>query len=281
MKKIDMTERTKELWTHYDALLDQRIAEIATQSGVPIEKFVKINPAEFIDGNPLIKIKGSTGRGGSDLKRFIEKNKRDDTYLISPLDAIEETVEQISYKANTQIERTLRASKCKVRPVPTELAQDFFIRNHRQTAPNINASAFCFGLDYKGELVAVMLYAKQNGAVRGGNTDYELVRLSISKNTRVHGGASKLQKACENALRENGIKKIFSYSNATINTGAVYKALGFKEGKINAGQPFVILRNNILVRLVNLYPKTTNGELALRGWLKTHISGNKMWVKEI
>ena len=281
MKKIDMTERVQEVWQYFDEMLDQRIAEISKQSEVPLEQFIKINPAEFIENNPHFRIKGTKCGGGNEIRRFIEKNKKDDTFLISPLDAIEETIEQISYKANTQVDRILRASKCKVRPCPPELAQDFFIRNHRQSAPNIRASALCFGLDYKGELVAVMLYDKQNGAVRGSKTGYELVRLAISKNTRIHGGASKLQKACENALRKIGIHEIFSYSNATINTGAVYRALGFQEGRINEGQPFVILKNNVIVRLVSLYPKTTNGELAMRGWLKTHIGGNKMWVKDI
>lgn len=46
-------------------------------------------------------------------------------------------------------------------------------------------------------------------------------------------------------------------------------------------QPVVIMRSNALVRLINLYPKTTVGELALRGWIKTHIGGNKTWWKNI
>ena len=178
-------------------------------------------------------------------------------------------------------ERTIRASKCKVVPVPVPMAQDFFIRNHRQTAPLVTTQAVMLGLDYRGELVAVMMYDRSAGAVRGAKGDFELMRLSISKNTQVHGGASKLQKACEEALREKGETRIFSYSNATINNGKVYEALGFHAGKIDEGQPHVILRNNALVRLINLYPKTTNGELAIRGWTKTFIGGNKMWTKDI
>ena len=83
------------------------------------------------------------------------------------------------------------------------------------------------------------------------------------------------------ALRDKGEETIFSYSNATINSGKVYKALGFTEKRIDGGQPHVIMRNNALVRLVKLYPKTTNGELAIRGWIKTFLGGNKMWTKRI
>lgn len=278
MKKIDMTDRAAEAWAYYDELLDVRIAEISRKSGVPLEKFIKINPAEFIEKNPHYTFKGFEYQN---IKNFIIANKTDDTFLISPLDAVEETVEQVSYKSNNNIVRSIRASKCKIVPCPPQLAQDFFIRNHRQSAPNIRKTAVCFGLVYKDELVAVMLYDIQEGAVRGRNSNYELVRLAISKNSRVHGGASKLQKACEEALREMGVTEIFSYSNATINTGAVYRALGFEEGKVEGGQPHVILRNNTIVRLVSLYPKTTNGELALRGWMKTKLGGNKTWKKSI
>lgn len=36
-----------------------------------------------------------------------------------------------------------------------------------------------------------------------------------------------------------------------------------------------------LLRLVNLHPNSTDEALALRGQLKTHLGGNRVWVKEI
>lgn len=107
------------------------------------------------------------------------------------------------------------------------------------------------------------------------------MRLSISKGARIHGAASKLQKACEETLRAMGSNKIYSYSNATINTGAVYKQLGFDGARVDGGQPFVIKKNNQLTRLIDLYPNSTDEALALRGQLKTHLGGNRMWVKTI
>ena len=276
---FDVTDRVESARCYFDALLDERIAEISRLSEVPIEHFVKINPAEFATKNKFQTIHGYKYRNIRDY--IVEKKTDDKTFLISPLDAIEETAAQVSYKSGTEIRRTLRASKCECIQCPTPLAQDSFIRNHRQSAPLIRDSAVCFGLCFKDELVAVMLYDISNGAVRGRKKDYELVRLSIGKGTRIHGGASKLQAACEGTLREIGVKTIYSYSNATINSGAVYEALGFKGTKVDGGQPFVILKNNKITRLINLYPESTDEKLAFHGWIKTHLGGNKTWKKDI
>ena len=276
----DITDRVQEAWAYFDNLLTERIKRISEISEVPENHFIKINPLDFCEQNKRQIIREYEYKK---IQDFIVKNKTaNDIYLISPEDAIEETAAQVSYKSGTEIRRTIRASKCEVVPCPVELAQDFFIRNHRQKPPLVrNQTAVSFGLAYKGELVAVMLYDVSNGAIRGKKKDYELVRLSISKGTMIHGGASKLQKACENTLREMGEKKIYSYSNATINSGAVYEKLGFQTSKIEGGQPFVVLRNNKLERLINLYPNSTDRALAKNGWIKTHIGGNRMWVKNI
>ena len=276
---FDVTERVREAREYFEALLEERMKKISEISEVPLDAFVKINPADFLERNKNQKIDGYEY---VKIGQWIRENKKDDhTFLISPLDAIEETAAQVSYKQGTEIKRTIRASKCEVLPVPVELAQDFFIRNHRQSAPLVRRTAVCFGLVFRDELVAVMLYDIADGAVRGKKKDYELVRLSIAKGTRIHGGASKLQNACEETLREMGITKIFSYSNATINSGAVYEKLGFVGEKVVGGQPFVILKSNKITRLINLYPNSTDKKLAEHGWLKTHLGGNRMWKKTI
>lgn len=276
----DVTDRVAEAWEYFDKLLDERIAKISEISEVPLENFVKINPAEFLEKNKRQRIEGYTYKNIRDF--IVEKKTADNIYLISPEDAIEETAAQVSYKSGTEIRRTLRASKCEVMPCPLELAQDFFIRNHRQSAPIVRrTTAVCYALVYKNEIVAVMLYDVSNGAIRGKKKDYELVRLSISKGTRIHGGASKLQKACEKTLYLMGERRIYSYSNATINSGAVYEKLGFETSKVEGGQPFVIMRNNKIERLITLYPNSTDRALAKAGNLKTHLGGNRLWVKNI
>lgn len=273
----NITERVKELRDYFDALLDERIAKISELSGVDASKMIKINPADFIEKNKYQQIDGYEYE---DIGDWIKRTKMPDNYLISPLDSITETASQISYKEKVDTVR-IRASKCKMCRIPSDIALDFYDRNHRQTIPNLRQDAITFGILLNEELVGCMTFDKANGAVRGNKKHYELMRLAFKKGISVAGGASRLHKYCCEALVELGEQKVFSYSNATINEGRVYAALGYKQCSIERGQPFVILRNNKLSRLISLYPDTTDEKLAKAGRITTHISGNKLWTKDI
>ena len=273
----NITERVAELHRYYDEMLDAKIARIAELAGVGTDAFVKLNPADFIERNRFQRIDGYDYRN---IGRWIGETKRDGVYLISPLDADEETANQIAYKEG-HIEKKLRASRCEVIPLHKKQALAFFVKNHRQSLPPISERGVSFGLVYDGCLVSVMTYDVQAGAVRGRKTHYELLRLAIRHGYRVNGGASRLQKHCEDALSAMGETEVFSYSNATINNGAVYRQLGFSQKKVEGGQPFVMMRDNSLVRLINLYPDSTDSRLARAGRIKTHIGGNRLWTKKI
>ena len=244
---------------------------------MPKDKLVKLNPAEFIKKN---KFQIIDKYKYIDIKKWIKESKNDDNFLISPIDAVEETANQIAYKSN-HIETTVRASKCEVVPLPKQAAFDFCKTNHRQTPPLLRNTAISYGLIYQGKVIAVMIYDKSNGAIRGGLKHYELLRLAIAHGYRIHGGASKLQGACESSLRLLGENEIMSYSNATINNGGVYKALGFTDKGISGGSPFAILENYGLTELINLHPFSTDRDLARAGRLKTHVGGNKRWIKQL
>lgn len=274
----DITDRVQEAWEYFDSFLEERIQQIAGTSGVSRDRFIKINPLEFCEKNPYQKIRGYKYQR---IRDWIAVNKTDDTFLISPLDDVELTANQVSYKRQQKIVKTLRASKCEVVPLPKPIALDFLIRNHRQSAPNFRKTAVCYGLVNNGELVALMQYDRSNGGVRGKKTEYELVRLAIRHGYKIHGGASKLQKACENTLRALGETEIYSYSNATINTGGVYKQLGFDDLGADGGQPHVLKGDNTITRLLTLYPHTTHKALAVRGHIKVYLGGNRMWRKRI
>lgn len=273
----NITDKVKEAWQYYDKMLDIKLSNISKLSGVDIEKLKKINPAEFIEKNKYQQIDNYTYKK---IKDWIEENKTDDNYLISPCDADEETANQISYKEQI-INKCIRASKCKVVPIPSIIAKAFFIKNHRQSLPLLRGTAISYALVYNSKIVAVMTYDKSNSAVRGGLEYYELLRLAIAHGYKIHGGASKLQKSCESSLILKGEEQILSYSNATINNGNVYKALGFEDMGLDGGQPFVILRNFKIERLINLYPNSTNRLLAKYGRIKTHLGGNKTWIKTL
>ena len=277
MARYNITDQVQAAWEHYDRILTENIRQISEISNVPPEKLIKLNPAEFIEPNKFQIIDGYRYQK---IEKWISRQKTDDTYLISPADAVQETANQIAYKEN-HISETIRASKCKVIPIPQALAMDFYIRNHRQSLPSIRATALSFGLIYKDQLVAAMTYDKSNGAVRGRLKSYELLRLAIAHGYRIHGGASKLQAACEQALIAQGETEVLSYSNATINNGKVYEALGFETAGLLQGQPFVIMRNFELIRLVSLFPFSTDRDLARAGRIKTHLGGNKRWVKKL
>lgn len=279
MNKYNITNQYKLAHDYYDRILNIKIESISKLSGVNINKLIKINPADFIEENPYQYINNYKY---IKIGQFIKKYKTDETYLISPLDSDVETANQIAYKENN-INEKIRASKCECIPISSNVATNFFIKNHRQSLPNISSIAVSFGLVYKNKLVGVMTYDKTHGGIRGKLEDYKLLRLAFAHGYRVHGGASKLQNFCESALYKIGEKKVISYSNATINNGNVYRALGFNDIDFKQGQPFVIMNNFELIRLIQLVPQgiSKNSELASNGLMKCHLGGNKKWIKDI
>ena len=93
---VDVTDRVKEAHDYFDKMLDGRIAEISEISGVPVQSFIKINPADFCERNKFQQIRGYEYKR---IRDWIAENKKDaQTFLISPVDAIEETAAQVSIK---------------------------------------------------------------------------------------------------------------------------------------------------------------------------------------
>lgn len=275
---FDATQREREAREYYDKMLDKKLDRIAELSGVDRAKFEKINPADFIEPSEFQVINGYHHQ---QIGTWLREHKRDDNYLISPLDDDQLTANQISFKEHIDTER-IRASKCQLEPIPARLALQFFRRNHRQTLPRITSASISYGLIYQSQLVGVMTYDKTAGGIRGhSHAGYELLRLAFAHGKQIMGGASKLEKACEATMANLGEKEIFSYSNATVNTGRVYAALGFEPTRIDGGQPFVIMEDFSLRRLIELYPHSTNKALARAHRLKTHIGGNITWTKRI
>lgn len=277
--KRDLQKYIAEAREHFDKLLDKKIDALAERTQIERERFIKINPCDFLE-----TISGMVQSNGN-VAKFVEKYKTPETFLISPLYAVEETANQICYKTHQDCTK-IRAHKCKVIPVPAIVAQDFYKKNHRQSRAIISAESVSFALVYNGEVVSVMTYDKTAGAVRGKSRkdEYELLRLAIKAGTQVNGGASKLQKACENALAQIGCSDIFSYSNATINEGDVYAALGFDKGKIQAGRAWIIMPDFSLKGCSVFQTEigsARNEILRQYGLLRVHIGANRIWTKHI
>lgn len=277
--KRDLQKYIEGAREHFDKLLDEKIAELHRLTGVETERFIKINPMDFIE-----TIGGMVQSNGN-VADFIRKNKTPETFLISPLDSVQETANQISYKT-FQTDTKIRAHKCQVSPVPREIAQAFYVRNHRQSAMVISTNSISFALIYGGEIVAVMTYDLTGSAVRGKSKagKYELLRLAIKRGVQVNGGASKLQKACEDALLSIGCDDIFSYSNATINEGGVYQQLGFERGKIDPGRAFVVMPDYSLIGLAafsSKYGSGGNSTLRRHVLCRVRVGGNRIWTKHL
>lgn len=284
MKTYDATEHVRRAWEHFDQILTAKIDHIHELTGVEKERLIKINPMEFVEKMEGLFIKDYEYKS---IGAWVAKHKTPETFLICPIDEDVETANQICYKTG-QTERKLRAHKCKVIPITILAAKRFFVKNHRQSIPPLTGNSINYALVYEGETVAVMSYDLTRGAVRGlTNYDrYELMRLSIKHGTTINGGASKLEKACEEAIRHYGCTDIFSYSNATVNEGNVYKQLGFTQSEIQDGRAWVVERDLTLYGLLacgshgnNLGCK--NEDLIKRGAVKVHLTANRTWVKDI
>lgn len=262
--------------------MEKRLDALAEKAEVDRDSLIPINPMDFIE-----KTKGYIIRDYQykSIGSWIGAHKTDGTYLISPLDDIEKTANQIRYKEGLACER-VRASKCEVIPLHEQQMYDFLLRNHRQSAPRgAHEDPVTFGLLKDGQLLAVMGYSRQRGAIRGSSKSekHELLRLAIAHGYSVNGGASRLQKHCEEALVRLGQHEIFSYSNATINSGQVYRQLGFNIGKVENGRAFVVLGNNKIVSLASLVDGAgaKNQDLVKHGHIKVHLGGSRCWTKEI
>lgn len=277
--KRDLQKYIADARSHFDRLLDEKIDALVERTKISRDHFLKINPMDFLE-----TISGMIESTGN-VADYIRNNKKPGVYLISPLDEVEETANQICYKEHSECVK-LRAHKCDVVPIPSVMAQDFFVKNHRQSAVVISGASVSFALVYGGEIMAVMTYDLTGNAVRGKSKadKYELLRLAIKAGTQINGGASKLQKACEAALVGLGHEEIFSYSNATINEGDVYACLGFERGKIDVGRAYVVMPDFSLMGLAAFSSKFGSGgntTLRRQALCKVHVGGNRIWTKHI
>lgn len=282
MKTYDLTDQVHAAWTHFDKLLEAKIDHIHELTGIQKERLIKLNPMDFVEKSEGLFISDYNYQG---VGEWVAKTKTPDTFLIAPIDEDIETANQICYKTG-QTERKLRAHKCELSPISSLAAKRFFVKNHRQSIPNLSNDAVSYGLVYNGEIVAVMTYDLTGGAVRGLQKadKYELLRLSIKHGTQINGGASKLEMQCEECIRHQGCNEIFSYSNATINEGNVYRQLGFSQSAITQGQAWVVEKDFSLGRLVTCCANgkgARNSDLYRRGAVKVHITANRLWVKNI
>jgi len=124
-----------------------------------------------------------------------------------------------------EVSKSVMARKCEVVVKRIADVKPFLNIHHIQGTPK-SGKAYC--LLYEGRLVGCMVFNHTTSS-RGSKKKegfWELTRYATSLN--IPGGASKLLTAFQ---RQNVVKSIVSYSDSTVFTGAMYKALGFEKTK--------------------------------------------------
>lgn len=124
---------------------------------------------------------------------------------------------------------TIGASKCKVKKVNSRDTRKFLDENHIQGFCN---STYKYGLYYNDELVAIMLFSKENNASSKDRTGWTLQRFCNRLNTSIIGGATRL---LTHFCKERPDGDIISFASHDISNGYLYEVLGFEyTGEIQA-----------------------------------------------
>lgn len=119
-------------------------------------------------------------------------------------------------------ERSIGASKCKVKKVNSKETRVFLDTNHIQGFCN---STYKYGLYYHEELVALMTFSKENNASSRNKSGWTLLRFCNKLNTHVVGGAARL---LTHFCNEHPTGDIISFASHDISNGHLYEVLGFE-----------------------------------------------------
>lgn len=111
------------------------------------------------------------------------------------------------------------ARKCEIRTVDNRESAAFLANNHIQGSCPASVS---LGLDFSGQLVAVMTFGKSRYDKKVG---WELIRYCTQHNVNVVGGAGRLFRHFVNNHRPH---EVISYCDLRWNTGNLYRKLGFE-----------------------------------------------------
>lgn len=122
-------------------------------------------------------------------------------------------------------ETRIQARKCATKIISKKEMEAFCELYHIQGANKL--SEVCFGLFHKEDLVGVIDMGRHHR--RKDKDSAVLTRLCFKTGVQVIGGSGKLFKICVDWCRDNGKKKIISWSDNRYSDGSVYERLGFKK----------------------------------------------------
>ena len=136
--------------------------------------------------------------------------------------------------------KRIYARKCIVKEISKKEFTDFCNQYHVQGGNSL--AKVCLGLFYEDELIGVMDLGNHHR--KKTKDEMVLTRLCFKAGYQIIGGASKLFNACINWCKNNGIKKIISWSDNRWSNGSIYKNLNFQlEEELNADYAYVNIDN--------------------------------------
>ena len=123
-------------------------------------------------------------------------------------------------------EHRIGARRCKVVEVPSSVTRKFLDNNHIQGFCN---STIRYGLEYGGELVALMCFKKGSNPSAKKTCTWDLIRFCSKTCTSITAGAQRLL----SHFRQEHPGSIVSYASHDISNGDLYEKLGFRyDGEI-------------------------------------------------
>lgn len=148
-----------------------------------------------------------------------------------------EIVKSMLRNITGQTQNKIFARKTSVVPVENKAAYKFMETNHIQGKCT---SSINLGLEYDGEIVALMSFGKCRHFIGSSKHQYELMRFCSKLNTEVVGGASKLFK---HFVQTYNPKSVVSYADLRWSEGKLYDILGFNLYNISRPNYFYIKRD--------------------------------------
>lgn len=184
--------------------------------------------------------------------------------------------------------RRIFARNTKIVDVDYDTTNTFLDENHRQGSCT---SSIRYGLEYNGELVAIMTFGKPRHTIGKQSEDWELLRFCNKLDTSVIGGASKLFKQFT-SLHPN--QSIISFSDRARTQGNLYEILGFKHirnsdpGYVWVDEKTDVAYNRIRAQKANIQKllndpnldisKSENYNMTTHGFVRVFDSGSTVWV---
>jgi len=229
LQMIPARENNSKSWYRFDADLLDRLLGVRAQHdkfGINILYYAVKNdcPEILLRDNTLVKNDRTVCMLLDDTKTLLKKQPG---VLYIRKGELHDKRDIVLSRLRNRLGLSTRifARKCKIIEVSSTIATAFLEQNHIQGKVG---SAVRYGLEYEGELVALMTFGKPRF---NAHYKWELLRYCTKLHMNIIGGASRLLSHFRK-LRDGAI---ISYADMRWSDGALYEQLGFTKHEQSEG----------------------------------------------